>query len=28
VRYDPQWQPLHGDARFEKILASIAPKKD
>ena len=26
LRYDPQWQPLRGDPRFEKILASIAPK--
>ena len=26
LRYDPQWEPLRGDPRFEKILASIAPK--
>jgi hypothetical protein len=22
----PQWDPLRGDARFEKIVASLAPK--
>jgi TolB-like protein/Tfp pilus assembly protein PilF len=27
LRFDPQWEPLHGDARFEKIVASIAPKQ-
>jgi len=27
LRYDPQWQPLRGDARFEKIVSSIAPKE-
>jgi hypothetical protein len=24
---DPIWDPLHGDPRFEKILASLAPKE-
>jgi len=23
----PQWDPLRGDPRFEKIVASLAPKK-
>ena len=23
---DPDWDPLRGDPRFEKILASLAPK--
>jgi serine/threonine-protein kinase len=27
LRYDPQWQALRGDPRFEKIVASIAPKE-
>ena len=27
LRFDPQWEPLHGDARFEKIVASIAPNQ-
>jgi len=24
---DPVWDPLRGDPRFEKILASLAPKE-
>jgi TolB-like protein len=27
LRYDPQWQPLRGDPRFEKIVSSIAPRE-
>jgi TolB-like protein/Tfp pilus assembly protein PilF len=27
IRLDPFWDPLRGDARFEKIVASLAPKK-
>ena len=26
LRLDPTWDPLRGDARFEKIVASLAPK--
>ena len=26
LRLDPSWDPLHGDPRFEKIVASLAPK--
>ena len=26
LRLDPYWDPLHGDPRFEKIVASLAPK--
>jgi len=26
LRLDPTWDPLHGDPRFEKIVASLAPK--
>jgi hypothetical protein len=25
---DPFWDPLRGDPRFEKIVASLAPKDD
>ncbi len=27
VRLDPSWDPLRGDSRFEKIIASLAPKE-
>ena len=27
LRLDPMWDPLRGDPRFEKIIASLAPKK-
>jgi len=26
LRLDPKWGPLRGDPRFEKIVASLAPK--
>ncbi|MFN2542080.1 MAG: tetratricopeptide repeat protein [Chthoniobacterales bacterium] len=26
LKLDPQWDPLRGDLRFEKIVASLAPK--
>jgi tetratricopeptide (TPR) repeat protein len=26
IRLDPHWDPLRGDPRFEKIVASLAPK--
>jgi tetratricopeptide (TPR) repeat protein len=26
LRLDPDWDPLRGDPRFEKIVASLAPK--
>jgi len=26
LRLDPEWDPLRGDPRFEKIVASVAPK--
>jgi TolB-like protein/Flp pilus assembly protein TadD len=26
LRLDPRWDPLRGDSRFEKIVASLAPK--
>jgi TolB-like protein/class 3 adenylate cyclase/cytochrome c-type biogenesis protein CcmH/NrfG len=26
LRLDPIWDPLHGDPRFDKIVASLAPK--
>ncbi|MBV9009596.1 MAG: hypothetical protein JO354_10605 [Verrucomicrobia bacterium] len=26
LRFDPAWDPLRGDAQFEKIVASLAPK--
>jgi hypothetical protein len=26
LRLDPTWDPLRGDPRFEKIVASLAPK--
>jgi serine/threonine-protein kinase len=26
LKLDPFWDPLRGDARFEKIVASLAPK--
>jgi tetratricopeptide (TPR) repeat protein len=27
LRLDPEWDPLRGDPRFQKIVASLAPKK-
>ena len=27
LRLDPEWESLRGDPRFEKIVASLAPKK-
>jgi len=27
LKLDPTWDPLRGDPRFEKIVASLAPKK-
>ena len=27
LRLDPVWDPLRGDPRFEKIVASLAPKE-
>jgi hypothetical protein len=27
LKLDPMWDPLRGDPRFEKIVASLAPKK-
>jgi tetratricopeptide (TPR) repeat protein len=27
IRLDPNWDPLRGDPRFEKIVASLAPKE-
>ena len=26
LKLSPQWDPLRGDPRFEKIVASLAPK--
>jgi hypothetical protein len=26
LRLDPVWDPLRGDPRFQKIVASLAPK--
>ena len=26
LRFDPTWDSLRGDPRFEKIVASLAPK--
>jgi hypothetical protein len=26
IRLSPNWDPLRGDPRFEKIVASLAPK--
>ena len=28
LRLDPDWDPLRGDPRFEKIVASLAPKEN
>jgi hypothetical protein len=28
LKLDPKWDPLRGDPRFEKIVASLAPKND
>jgi len=27
LRLHPWWDPLRGDARFQKIVASLAPKE-
>jgi hypothetical protein len=27
LRLDPEWDALRGDPRFEKVVASLAPKK-
>jgi hypothetical protein len=27
LRLNPMWDPLRGDPRFEKIVASLAPKE-
>ena len=27
LKLHPQWDSLHGDPRFEKIVASLAPKQ-
>jgi hypothetical protein len=27
LRLDPEWDSLRGDPRFEKIVASLAPKE-
>ena len=27
LRLDPMWDPLRGNPRFEKIVASLAPKE-
>jgi hypothetical protein len=27
LRLDPEWDSVRGDPRFEKIVASLAPKK-
>jgi hypothetical protein len=27
LRLDPSWDSLRGDPRFEKIVASLAPKE-
>ena len=27
LRLDPMWDPLRGDPRFQKIVASLAPKE-
>ena len=26
LKFHPLWKPLRGDARFEKLVASLAPK--
>jgi len=28
LKLEPLWDPLLGDPRFEKIVASLAPKED
>jgi hypothetical protein len=28
LKLDPFWDPLRGDPRFEKIVASLAPKEN
>jgi tetratricopeptide (TPR) repeat protein len=28
LRFDPQWTPLRGDPRFEKLLTSVKPKQE
>jgi len=27
LKLDPNWDPLRGDPRFQKIVASLAPTK-
>jgi hypothetical protein len=27
LKLNPDWDPLRGDPRFEKIIASLAPKQ-
>ena len=27
LKFNPLWNPLRGDPRFEKIVASLAPKQ-
>jgi hypothetical protein len=27
IRLNPNWDPLRGDPRFEKIVGSLAPKE-
>ena len=27
LKSDPEWDPLRGDPRFEKIVVSLAPKE-
>jgi hypothetical protein len=27
LKFNPEWDPLRGDLRFEKLVASLAPKE-